>query len=188
MGSHTTVKVFCDDFTCASGHPLGSQQSHYSGTFQTKDLEGEKGIEDEVCLVREEDRIFLYSVEEDLAEKVVKDDFHGHLLRYDRKLQLLKVSATVEFYGHCSICEPVYTRDEFGYSDDKITLQRPWVSIQMKVKNGVVVKFRRGGEDQDREKLRVQLVRGGSAVLADDDPSVVAYKNKKQGQPAEDWE
>lgn len=181
MGVFDTIKFYSDDprLTCAAGHPLRGQWSD----FQTKSLECSMEtfvVLDDVDLDRS---VRLYRQGEESSQSLAYQA--GFRLHREVPLMLAAVTAVVEVHGTCKTCRPIYLRDnEDGYRSGSVTTRMPWICVELKIINGALDKVRRGPADQTREQLRDQLRRGGSALLADDDPLVIQYDAEMRGEDA----
>jgi hypothetical protein len=105
----------------------------------------------------------------------------GLVLVYETPLEEVKLTQTVNVYGPCKQCTPVFTRSEHTHflSNSYLEAHHPWFEVELQFKKGKLVQvLDLDKKNQSRDDLRTQLARGGSALLADDDPMVLEYLEK----------
>lgn len=165
MGMYDDLTLFHPDarVSCAEGHEVRD--------LQTKGLGSEM---DHYYIL--EGRLYVKRSHRDDDETVTKYDrrVNDVFLVYETRLEQLDLSKTVEFHTFCNECTPVFTRSEhMSYlSHDHLEAHHPWVGLEIKFKKGQLVEVEKTA-CQTRQQLREQLARGGSALLADDDPEVL---------------
>jgi hypothetical protein len=102
----------------------------------------------------------------------------GLVLVYETPLEQVLLTQTVDVYGPCKQCTPVFTRSEHQHfmSNSYLDAHHPWFEVELQFKKGKLIRvIDTDKKNQTREGLREQLARGGSALLADDDPMVLEH-------------
>lgn len=166
MGMYDDLTLFETDsrVSCAAGHPIRN--------LQTKDLDSDM---DHYYIL--DGRLYIVRRRGDDDEVVVKWDrrINDVFLVHESRLERMDLSKTVEFHGYCTECTPVFTRSEhMSYlSRDHLEPHQPWVELEIKFKNGMLVEVEKATACETRQQLREKLARGGSALLADDEPEVL---------------
>jgi hypothetical protein len=164
MGMYDDPTLFETDarVSCAAGHHIRE--------LQTKGLASDM---DHYYIL--DGRLYIARRRGD-DEVVVKYDrrVNDTFLIHETRLERVDLSKTVEFHTFCRECVPVFTRSEhMSYlSSDHLEGNQPWVELEIKFKKGQVVDVEKT-RCETRQQLREKLARGGSALLADDDPEVI---------------
>jgi hypothetical protein len=166
MGMYDDLTMLETDsrISCAAGHPVRS--------LQTKGLASDM---DHYYIL--DGRLYVVRRRGDDDEVVVKYDrrVNDMFLIHESRLERVDLSRTVEFHGYCSECVPVFTRSEhLSYlSQSHLEPHQPWVELEIKFKAGQVAVIDKTSACESRQQLREKLARGGSALLADDEPEVM---------------
>lgn len=180
MGSFDTVSVVGPDerIVCAHGHVLSDIDFQTKGlgcTLQSYYLAG-----GQLCAPGTP-RTYLYDVPE----------MPMHL-RTELPLIPVLDPKRFEMYVSCPHCDPVFTlsRDISYITNSRLCPHRTWASLVITTERGSgrIIEVAPGMEHEMRDGLRARLARGGSAVLADDDPEVVRYMRRLKGHEPEDRE
>ena len=172
MGMYDDLTLFHPDarVSCAQGHSVRD--------LQTKGLSCEM---DHYYIL--EGRLYVARRRGDEDDVVLKFDRRvNDVFRvYETRLERLDMSKTVEFHTFCKECVPVFTRSEhLSYlSHDHLEAHHPWVELEIKFKKGEVVEVEKTA-CETRQQLREKLARGGSALLADDDPEVLKRLEERE--------
>ena len=164
MGMYDTfVIVGSSELKCAHGHPVTKAQSKDLGcdldTYYLFDGELWSGEIRGGCAERFERR---------------GDDL---VCVNERELHRVVLTDTVEIHTECNACDPVYILKGPGsWGGERTDKRRPWVELLLTFAKGKLVGVEPSSASQTRDQLRAQLVAGGSAVLADNDPIIAAEK------------
>jgi hypothetical protein len=165
MGMYDDLTLFETDarVSCAAGHPVRD--------LQTKGLASDM---DHYYIL--DGRLYIARRRGDDDETVVKWDrrVNDVFLVHETRLERVDLSRTVEFHTFCNECTPVFTRSEhMSYlRHDHLEAHQPWVELEIKFKKGQLVEVEKTN-CETRLQLREKLARGGSALLADDEPEVL---------------
>lgn len=163
MGYFDTIKVVSADprIVCAHGHSIVEE-------FQTKDL-GEGMSTYYIALG--------YFCSPQPSRTCVIPEMPP-VLRTDLPLLPLLDEKRFEMYTLCRHCKPVYTRGEYQNwkTNSLLHPHQPEVSLLVSTERGTgkIVEVRPGSDHQTRDALRALLAKGGSALVADDDPEARA--------------
>jgi hypothetical protein len=156
---------------CAAGH--------LADDLQTKSLNSDMDsyyiVEDQLYVLRRRGR------DDELPDYKISKRKDGLVLVRESDLEPVSITQTVGVHGTCRECVPVFTRSEHTHflSDSYLDAHSPWVELELQFKKGKLVRVMdRDTKNQTREALRSQLAKGGSALLADDDPMVIEHMEK----------
>lgn len=173
MGMFDDFRIIDEDkrFTCTEGHAISE--------CQTKDFDSNM---DTYFVIGEQLHMRLAST---LPHTSFKTISNAVFLVYETKLKIVTRSVPrAKVYTFCRQCLPVCTLSDTSYvfSDSRVNEHYPWVEFAVKISDGKIISVKRTKESQTRNQLRERLARGGSALLADDDPLVVEYLAKKSDE------
>lgn len=169
MGMYDDLTLFETDarVSCAAGHPVRE--------LQTKSLDSNM---DHYYILDGR----LYVVARDRDEEVVLKTRRGtnDVYRvYEARMERTDLTKTITAYNPCRECTPVFTLSDMSHfmSNSRLEENHPWTELEIKFVKGQLKSVTKT-KCETRDQLRAKLARGGSALLADDEPEVIAYLKK----------